>query len=164
MHKIDLLSEPPILFIFEQKANKNICGAIFTIIIAFIMAFISAAYIYEYKISEKYTYEAMKFQNFTSNREEMEKILTEEKYKPNLTFDVCIEADNFIVYKQVEKNFSFPEITHIDVFGRRHYIFNEISNYIGVNIVYKCGTDEKCSSFLIYSYSNFFFLYQVYHF
>ena len=147
MHKIDFLSEPPVLFIFEQKANKNICGAIFTIIIAVIMAFISAAYIYEYKISEKYTYEAIKFQNFSSNKEEMTKILAEEKYKPNLTFDVSIEADNFTVYKQVENNFSFPEITHIDVFGRPHYIFNEISNYIGVNIVYKCGTDEKCTSF-----------------
>ena len=147
MQTLDLLSEPPKLFIFDQKANKNICGGVLTLLAAIVMIFISAAYIYEFKISEKYTYEAIQFENYTLNRDEMDKILSEEKYKPNLTFDVAIEDDNFTVYKQVENNYSFPEKTKIDVFGRSHYIFNEKSNFIGVNIVYKCGIDEKCSSF-----------------
>ena len=147
MQILDLLSEPPKLFLFEQKANKNICGGILTLFAAVLMILISAAYIYEYKISEKYTFEAIKFQNHTLNRDEMETILTEEKYKPNLTFDVSIEDDNFTVYRQVENNYSFPEKTSVDVFGRSHYIFNAKSNVIGVYIVYKCGKDEKCSSF-----------------
>ena len=147
MQVLDLLSGPPKLFLFEKKANKNNCGAIITLLAAIVILLISIAYIYEFKISEKYTYEAIKFENFTLNRDEMDKIIKEEKYKQNLTFDVTIEDDNFTVYKQVDNNYSFPEKTNIDVFGRSHYIFNEKSNIIGVNIVYKCGTDEKCSSF-----------------
>lgn len=147
MPKLDLFSGPPKLFIFEQNTNKSKCGCALTLIAAFFMIVISAAYIYEYIISEKYTYEAIQFQNYTLNMDEMEKILTEEKYKPNLTFDVSIEDDNFTVYKKVENNYSFPEKTKVDVFGRSHYIFNEKSNFIGVYIVYKCGKDEKCSSF-----------------
>ena len=147
MQHLDFLSGPPIFYFLEKKSNKTIFGGILSLFIIIIMLIISAAYIYEYAISNSYTYESVRIVNYTSNLDEQERILYEDKYTQNLTFDVGIENDDFIVYKRVNNNYSFPEKNHIDVFNRSHYIFNEVSNAIRIYVVYKCGKDGNCSSF-----------------
>ena len=147
MEKLDFLSEPPAMYIFQKNTNKTICGGILTLIMFVIMGLISANYIYDYVISDTYSFEAFRMSNFTTSQEDMRKILTEDKYITNLTFDILISNDDFIVYKGIGNNYSFPEKSYIDVFNFSHYVFNETSNGATIDIVYKCGKDKNCTSF-----------------
>ena len=147
MEKLDFLSEPPAMYIFQKNTNKTICGGILTLIMFVIMGLISANYIYDYVISDTYSFEAFRMSNFTTSQEDMRKILTEDKYITNLTFDILISNDDFIVYKGIGNNYSFPEKSYIDIFNFSHYVFNETSNGATIDIVYKCGKDINCTSF-----------------
>jgi hypothetical protein len=145
MKCLDILSEPPNMLIFQNEKNKKTSGAVFSIILFIIMIIISVAYIHDYAINDKYTFEAMKFYNFTNDDEELQKIVDNDKYKPYLNFDVRLRNDNFTVCEG--KDCVFLEKNYTDIFGDSRYIFSRLSNAYLINIVYKCGADINCSSF-----------------
>ena len=135
------------MFIFQNEKNKKTSGAVMSIILFIIMIIISVAYIHDYAINDKYTFEAIKFYNFTYNEEELQKIVDNDKYKPVLNFDVGLKNDNFTVCEGNTKNYSFLEKNFTDRFGYSRYRFSKLTNAYIINIVYKCGADINCSSF-----------------
>jgi hypothetical protein len=145
MKCLDILSEPPNMLIFQNEKNKKTSGAVFSIILFIIMIIISVAYIHDYAINDKYTFEAMKFYNFTNDDEELQKIVDNDKYKPYLNFDVRLRNDNFTVCEG--KDCVFLEKNYTDIVGDSRYIFSRLSNAYLINIIYKCGADINCSSF-----------------
>ena len=67
MHSFDFFSESPNIFIFQKESNKTNFGGILFSLFTIIMFLISLAYILDYAINEKYTYEALTFYNHTDD-------------------------------------------------------------------------------------------------
>lgn len=146
MKSLDILSESPNMFIFQNEKNKKTSGGVMSIILFIIIIIISVAYIHDYVINDKYILEAIKFYNFTYNKEELPKIVDNDKYKPDLNFDVSLNNDNFTVCEG-NNNYTFLEKNYTDRLGYSRYRFSKLTNAYIINIVYKCGTDLNCSSF-----------------
>ncbi len=83
IRKIDLLSSPPQMYIFQQKTNKTLFGGILFIIYIIIMFIISFIYILNYALNDKYVIRYSSYKNFTSNEEECNK---NRDLNPHLNF------------------------------------------------------------------------------
>ena len=70
MHFLDFLNESPNFFIFQKKANQTNFGGVLFLIYILIMILISLAYILDYELNDKYTYESFTFYNYTADDNE----------------------------------------------------------------------------------------------
>ena len=100
MHFLDFLNEPPRLFIFQKIANKTNFGGVLFLLYIITMILISSAYIFDYAIKEKYTYEVMTSDNLTNcknedqENEEMAKLNEDDKLNPLVNFTISLENLN----------------------------------------------------------------------
>ena len=144
MHFLDFLNESPNFFIFQKKANQTNFGGVLFLIYILIMILISLAYILDYELNDKYTYESFTFYNYTADNNELNK---DENLNPffNLTISLDYHGD-FAVY-DISNN-KFLESDDIDFFSysSNYYIRRQASD-IKFFIYYKCGDDENCSAF-----------------
>ena len=143
MHFLDFLIESPNFFIFQKKSNQTNFGGVLFMIYILTMILISLAYILNYQLNEKYTYESFTFYNYTADNEELNK---DEKLNPffNLTISISKNGD-FALYDI--SNHKFLESDEIDIYYHSNYKIRRQVSDINFCIYYKCGDDEKCSSF-----------------
>ena len=67
MHFLDFLSSSPKFFIFQKETAKTNFGGILFLIYIIVMISISLAYIVNYAVNDKYTYEIKIIDNTTNN-------------------------------------------------------------------------------------------------
>jgi len=150
IRKIDLLSSPPKLYIFQQKTNKTLFGGILFIIYITIMFIISFIYILNYALNDKYVISYSSYKNFTSNEEECNK---NEDLNPHLNFTIGIQKTKQN-YDIVDSNdFLIMDINHnfIDI----DTIISATPSNMTLLIFYPClfdCTDEKIKNITDLSY------------
>ena len=61
MYKLDFFSQPPQIYILQQKSNQTTLGGVTFILFIIFMIFISLLYIYDFMLNEKYQIEYLKY-------------------------------------------------------------------------------------------------------
>ena len=152
MHSFDFFSESPNIFIFQKESNKTNFGGILFSLFTIIMFLISLAYILDYAINEKYTYEALTFYNYTDDYEQYKKMNDDIELNPLINVTISLRVDNLTIYSDVLGNL---EKDHIDEEGYSIYTFQvNASTKAQPGIFFKCGEDRNCSSFKEYIKEN----------
>ena len=154
MHSFDFFSESPNIFIFQKEYNKTNFGGILFSLFTIIMFLVSLAYILDYAINEKYTYEALTFYNHTDDEEELKKMNDDKELNPLINVTISLKDDNFTILdeKLVLHNL---EKDHIDEEGYSIYTFQvNASTKAQPTIFFKCGEDSNCSSWKEYIKEN----------
>ena len=152
MHSFDFFSESPNIFIFQKESNKTNFGGILFSLFTIIMFLISLAYILDYAINEKYTYEALKFYNYTDDYEQYKKMNDDIELNPLINVTISLRVDNLTIYSDVLGNL---EKDHIDEKGYSIYTFQgKVSSLVTQTIFFKCGEDSNCSSWKEYIKEN----------
>ena len=160
MHFLDFLNEPPRLFIFQKIANKTNFGGVLFLLYIITMILISSAYIFDYAIKEKYTYEVMTSDNLTNcknedqENEEMAKLNEDDKLNPLVNFTINLENLNlqFALYDPIKKEY----IKEKECLDNNRCIYNinrRVSNF-SLEVRYICDDDIHCSS--LYNNRNAF--------
>ena len=159
MNFFDFLSSSPNLFILQKRIAKTNFGGILFCFYIIIMLSISLAYIINYAINEKYTFEVKKIDNTTNNEIPLGTPKKGRPYKPKSP------------YKEFDKDELLNPLLNITIIaGGKFRIFdNKIQNYLEgynqqkksagglYNITrrvseldleyhYICGNDSNCSS------------------
>jgi len=159
MHFLDFLSSPPKLFIFQKKTAKTKFGGILFCLYIIIMLSISLAYIINYAINDKYTFEIKKIDNTTNNvysLREMDKeppyadLDKDEELNPLLNITINV-GGNFSIYDTYIKKYLEGECSDEKHFGYLYNITRRVSDLLnwnldGLEFHYKCGNDSNCSS------------------
>ena len=154
MHSFDFFSESPNIFIFQKEYNKTNFGGILFSLFTIIMFLISLAYILDYAINEKYTYEALAFYNHTDDEEELKKMNDDKELNPLINVTISLEDDNFTIHSE-QKELDNLEKDHIDEEGHSIYTFQVNASTEASPVIYfKCGEDRNCSSFKEYIKEN----------
>ena len=152
MHSFDFFSESPNIFIFQKEYNKTNFGGILFSLFTIIMFLISLAYILDYAINEKYTYEALTFYNYTDDYEQHKKMNDDIELNPLINVTISLRVDNLTIYSDVLGNL---EKDHIDEKGYSIYTFQgKVSSLVTLTISFKCGEDRNCSSLKQYIKEN----------
>ena len=143
MHNLDILSESPPIYIFQGDSNKKPFGGFISILFILYMIFISAMYIYDYFVNEKYDIEYSRYYSPITG-DERDRLNSDPELNPEYNF-VFKGADyiknnysnNFAFYDRETgkfyKNISFVNITQ------------NVSTF-NVELVYKCKSylDDEC--------------------
>jgi len=146
MHSFDFFSESPNIFIFQKESNKTNFGGILFSLFTIIMFLISLAYILDYAINEKYTYEAVTFYNHTDDKAELKKMNDDKELNPLINVTISLKDDNFTVYDDY-RVLGNLEKDHIDERGYSIYTFQvNASTEARPAIFFKCGEDRNCNS------------------
>lgn len=148
MHFLDFLNESPNFFIFQQKSNQTNFGGVLFLIYIIIMILISLAYILDYALNDKYTYESLKFYNYMDNHNELNK---EEKLNPFFNLKISIKKFSNYEFAVFDiSNNEFIEIDDIDLYSyTSNYRLRRQVSEINFYIYFKCreNDDKNCSSF-----------------
>jgi len=159
MHFLDFLSSSPKLFILQKETAKTNFGGILFCFYIIIMISISLAYIINYVVSDKYTFEIKKIDNTTNNEvplSEMDReppyseLDKDEELNPLLNISI-IAIGEFRIYDTSIKKYLEGESL-----DEKHsvYLYNitrrvsDLSYWDtdGLEFHYICGNDSNCSS------------------
>ena len=152
MHAVDFLSSSPKLFIFQKETSKTNFGGILFLIYIIIMISISLAYIVNYAVNDKYTYEIKMIDN-TTNNEQVSKY-TGNRYYEKLNEDVelnplinftMVMTNSFGIYDL--NNGKYLEGVHDEYLDRGNSWYNitrKVSD-LELEFRYICGNDSNCS-------------------
>lgn len=66
------------------------------------MYFISLAYILDYALNDKYTYESLKYYNHTDNLKEMENLNKDDKYNPYINYQIALKGEKFFLHEDMK--------------------------------------------------------------
>ena len=142
MRFLDFLNEPPKIYIFQKEKNKTNFGGVLFLIYIIIMLMISLIYIFDYAFNDKYTYEALIFQNYTTiDKTELERINNDTNLNPYIDLIFSFkDTDKFAIFntRELEPNKYYEDLSY--------YNFKEKVNDVFFIIYYRCGTDKKCES------------------
>ena len=75
------------------------------------MLIISLAYILDYALNDKYTYEAMEFYNHTDDQEEIDKMNKDDKLNPLINITISLNK-NFVVADEITGEILDKNDTH----------------------------------------------------
>ena len=145
MHCLDYISDKPKFYIFKKETNKTNLGGLLFLLYIIIMLLISSAYIADYIINDKYTYDALSFYNYTTKEDE---ILLNEDNILNPYFNISLglfDNEHLVVY---DNNYNkFLESDEIDEYdGSYVYNIKRRVNDTYLCIFYICE-DKNCSSY-----------------
>ena len=155
MHCLDYISDKPKFYIFKKETNKTNLGGLLFLLYIIIMLLISSAYIADYIINDKYTYDALSFYNYTTKEDE---ILLNEDNILNPYFNISLglfDNEHLVVYdNNYNKFLKSDEIDEYD--GSYVYNIKRRVNDTYLCIFYICE-DKNCSSYndLIEQTNNF---------
>ena len=141
MYFLDFLSESPNLFVFQTETNKTNFGGVLFLIYIIIMLLISLAYILDYALNDKYTYEAMEFYNNTDDQEEIDRMNNDDKLNPIINITISLNK-NFVIADEINREILDKNDTEYP-----KYKFSKKASDIKFIVAYRCGEDETCSSF-----------------
>ena len=107
MQKLDFLSQPPQIFIFQQNANKTTFGGvIFTLFILF-MIFISLIYIFDFILNDKFEIKYSRYYSpITSEKRQLLDSNPELNPKLSFYFD-----GSYYIKNNYSSNFAFYDKT-----------------------------------------------------
>jgi len=160
MHFLDFLSSPPNLFVFQKKTAKTKFGGILFCFYIIIMISICLAYIINYTVNDKYSFEIKIIDNSTINhipyskRDEenpFDYLNEDEELNPMLNF-LIISVGEFKIYdKNIEKYLKRICIS-------KYCMYNITRRVSGQELEYHyiCGNDSNCSSINGYSLARAF--------
>ena len=159
MNFFDLISDSPKLFIFQKEANKTNFGGVLFMIYIITMLLISLAYILDYALNDKYTYESVTSYNHTDDKEEIKKMNDDIKLNPYINFIAHFKDDNFsLVFKSGKGEDEEEEEAPIKENGKTIYKYKLKADEIVLVVVFVCR-EKNCSSFDDYfkshKYDNF---------
>ena len=151
MHFLDFLSDSPKIFIFERPTTKTNFGGVLFFIYIVIMILISLAYIFDYSINEKYTYEVMVSDNLTNCKSEEEEnqeismLNDDEKLNPFVNFSITLENPDlqYALYDKKTKEY-IKEVECINNIKCMYNIGRRVSNF-SLQVRYICDDDIHCS-------------------
>ena len=148
MHFFDLISDSPKLFIFQKEANKTNFGGVLFMIYIITMLLISLAYILDYALNDKYTYESVTFYNHTDDKEEIKKMNDDIKLNPYIDFIAHFKDDNFSLVIRDGKGEDEEEEGEepIKEKGETIYKYKLKADEIVLIVVFVCR-EKNCSSF-----------------
>ena len=154
MNSLDFLSGAPNIFIFHKRKNKTNFGGVLFLIYIIIMILISLAYILDYALNEKYSYESINCFNQTNNTDK--DILNEdEDFNPYLELTITLKDDNFSLLVDWDDETQCMKKDHIDKYGRATYKIKEKFDNIQLFISFFCGEDNNCTFFKEYMELNY---------
>ena len=143
MYYLDFLSDSPKIFIFGKDTYKTNFGGIIFLIYIIVMIIISLIYLLDYAANETYSFEALTLHNKTSDENETNKMLADEKFNPFLDISIKFkDIDKFAVH-----HFGYNGLLLEDL---PEYNYRERFVDSGFYIYYKCGSDKECYSFRSY--------------
>ena len=154
MHFLDFLSGSPKIFIFQQETAKTNLGGILFLIYIIIMLSISLAYIIDYAINDKYTYEIKNIDNTTNNEillidgieyNPLKKLNKDNDLNPLINFSI-FASSLFSIY-DIENN-DYLEGVPDEEFGFEYSWFNITRRVddLKFELRYICGNDSNCTS------------------
>ena len=115
MHCFDFLSDSPRIFIFDRETNKTNFGGVLFLLYIIVMVLISLAYILDYALNDKYTFDGTKNYNYIDNEEEIKKLNDNEELNPyvELSIDLIngqsiIMGNKISVYDSNQNKFLEP--------------------------------------------------------
>ena len=126
MHYLDFLNEPPKIYIFQKEKNKTNFGGVLFFIYIIIMIMISLIYIFDYAFNDKYTYEALIFQNYsTIDKTELDRINNDTNLNPYIDLNFSFkDTDKFAIFNPRElEPWKYYENSY-------YYNFKEKVNYV----------------------------------
>ena len=116
MHFLDFLNEPPKIYIFQKEKNKTNFGGVLFLIYIIIMLMISLIYIFDYAFNDKYTYEALIFQNYTTiDKTELERINNDTNLNPYIDLIFSFKyTDKFAIFntRELEPNKYYEDLSY----------------------------------------------------
>lgn len=144
MRKLDFLSQPPQIYIFQQNSNKTTFGGVIFILFIFVMIFISLLYIFDYILNEKFEIEYSRYYSpITEERREL--LDSDPELNPQMNF--FFDGSRYIK-NNYSSNFAF-----YDKISNKYYenvnsvnITQNVSSF-QLEILYKCVNidDNECS-------------------
>ena len=144
MYKLDFFSQPPQIYIFQQKSNNTTLGGVTFILFLIFMIFISLLYIYDFMLNEKYEIEYLKYYSPIS-KEKREELDSDPKLNPQLTF--ILDGTDYIK-NNYSSNFAFYDYTSGKYYDSPNNvnISQNVSSF-NLELVYKCKNydDNECS-------------------
>ena len=164
MHVLDFLSSSPKFFIFQKETAKTNFGGILFLIYIIIMISISLAYIVNYAVNDKYTYEIKKIDNTTNNDDILwdtddtpYDILNKDK-ELNLVMNFSmLMSENFGIYKGLKYLDGVHWGTNVSTSSM--YNITERVSDLKLEYHYICGNDSNCSSVDKVGFRFFMFIY-----
>ena len=152
MHCFDFLSDKPKIYIFQKETNKTNLGGILFLIYIIIMLLISSAYIVDYAINDKYSYDVMTVYNYTDQDEE-ENMNNDLLLNPYINLSITIySGSNFVIYDNIR--FYNLEPDYINSEGNYVYNIRNRVNDTEILIFYLCKT-KNCTETLDQQGDNF---------
>ena len=154
MHFLDFLSSSPKFFIFQKETAKTNFGGILFLIYIIVMISISLAYIVNYAVNDKYTYEVKIIDNTTNNElineftfaNPLEKLNEDKELNPLMNFSLVM-SNSFGIYER--KNGTYLEGVNDDEHTESEYSWYNITRKVSelkLEFRYICGNDSNCSS------------------
>ena len=153
MHVLDFLSSSPKFFIFQKETAKTNFGGILFLIYIIIMMTISLAYIVNYAVNDKYTYEIKLIDNTTNNEpinifseENPFEILNEDdELNPSINFSMFMSNSFGIYDRKTHEYLEGVNNGDIDDEYSWYNITRKVSD-LELQYHYICGNDSNCSS------------------
>ena len=156
MHCFDFLSNSPRIFIFDRETNKTNFGGVLFLIYIIIMVLISLAYILDYALNDKYTFDGTKNYN-TGNQDEIKKLNDNEELNPYIELLVAYKTvsrwkNKISIYDLNQKK--FLETTTIDEYGWPGFKYKEKASNINLILNFFCGEDDDCNGYDLDTFSS----------
>ena len=153
MHFLDFLSSSPKFFIFQKYTAKTNFGGILFLIYIIVMISISLAYIVNYAVNDKYTYDIKMIDNTTNNEpanifykdSPFELLNDDEELNPFINFSM-IMSNSFGIYEwRTGKYLEGVNDGNMEDEYSWYNITRRVSDLV-LDYHYICGNDSNCSS------------------
>ena len=153
MHVLDFLSSSPKFFIFQKETSKTNFGGILFLIYIIVMITISLAYIVNYAVNDKYTYDIKMIDNTTNNEpanifykdSPFELLNEDEELNPFINFSMVMSNSFGIYERRTGKYLEGVNDGNMEDEYSWYNITRRVSDLV-LDYHYICGNDSNCSS------------------
>ena len=137
--KIDFLTTPPEMCIFNKPKNKTFSGGLLFLLFLIFMILYALDNALNFFLNEKYDIEANRIQKIIS-KEESDRLNDNSEYNPNISYACYLWdsnerknlSNNFMIYNEKKKELI-----------KRKTMYTERANNISLWLLYRCK-DQRC--------------------
>ena len=144
IRRLDFLSQPPQIYIFQQNSNKTSFGGVIFTVFIFFMIFISLLYIYNFILNEKFEIEYLKYYS-PITEEKREFLNSDPELNPQFSF---FFDGSYYIKNNYSSNFAFYDKTSDKYYEGINFIniTQNVSSF-QIELLYKCQNidDDVCS-------------------
>ena len=143
MHRFDIISPSPNLYLFQKESNKTNFGGFLFLIYLVIIILVFVYYIIDYVGNEKYTIQSFNHFNIKTD-EEIEKRNMEVKYNPNIYFKIQVNYTKNRSTHDITNYFKLYDYNRSEFLD--NYMFTDYINTFDYALLFKCD-DNNCSNY-----------------